>query len=182
MRSGRGLVLFALLAAVANVPAAERPLAVVPSMDLKRYTGLWYEVARLPNRFQSQCVGDVTATYQLGEDGQLAVINACRLADGNLDKAEGVARLASAEGPVSRLEVRFAPAWLGWLPLVWGDYWVIELAPDYSYSVVGTPSRNYFWILARSPQLDDKTYSAILVRASEKGFDTSRVQRTDHGR
>jgi apolipoprotein D and lipocalin family protein len=171
-----------LLVGMAHVLAAEPPLAVAPDIDLARYTGVWYEIARLPNRFQRQCVDNVTATYQLRDDGRLSVVNACRLIDGDMERAEGVARIASAEGPNTRLEVRFAPAWLGWLPLVWGDYWIIELAPDYSYSVVGTPSRKYLWILARSPRMDESIYSAILARAAGKGFDTSRVQLTAHNR
>lgn len=162
--------------------ASDRPLEVVPDVDLARYVGTWHEIARLPNRFQRQCVGDVTAKYALRDDGRLSVVNACRLADGSIERAEGVARVASSAGPNSKLEVRFAPVWLGWLPLVWGDYWILELASDYRYAVIGTPSRKYFWILARVSHLDEATYAAILVRAAEKGFDTSRVQRTDHGR
>lgn len=155
--------------------AEERPLDVVPEVDLERYAGVWYEVARLPNRFQEQCVGDVSATYRLREDGRFAVINACRVADGKIDQATGVARLASAGESRAKLEVRFAPDWLAWLPMVWGDYWVIELAPDYSYSVVGTPSRKYLWILARERQMPKRTIEGILQRAGQQGFDTTRI-------
>jgi apolipoprotein D and lipocalin family protein len=164
----------------ASVLASERPLEVVPGVDLARYVGTWHEIARLPNRFQRQCVGDVTAKYALRDDGRLSVVNACRLADGSVDQAEGVARLASSTGPNSKLEVRFAPAWLSWLPFVWGDYWIIELAPDYSYSVVGTPNRRYLWILARDRALDSATLSGILARLNRLGFDTTRMIQTDH--
>jgi len=155
--------------------AEECPLDVVPDVDFERYSGVWYEVARLPNRFQEQCVGEVSATYRLRGDGRFSVVNACRRVDGKFDQAEGVARLASPGESRSKLEVRFAPAWLAWLPMVWGDYWVIELAPDYSYSVVGTPSRTYLWILAREPQMPRRTIEAILQRAGQQGFDTTRM-------
>lgn len=170
------MLLFVAAAALASAGALE----VVPTVDLKRYTGVWYEVARLPNRFQRHCAGDVTATYDLRSDGRLSVINACRRADGSIDKAEGVARISSPDGPSSKLEVRFAPAWLGWLPMVWGDYWVIELSPDYSYSVVGTPNRKYLWILARDPRMDEPTLASIMRRAAERGFDATSVIRTIH--
>jgi len=181
MKTAPRLVLSALLLVGAGYALAkEPPLAVVSAVDLKRYSGMWYEVARLPNRFQQQCMADVTADYQLRDDGRLSVTNACRLADGSIDRAEGEARIASDQGSNAKLEVRFAPAWLGWLPLVWGDYWIIELAPDYSYSVVGTQSRKYFWVLARNPSLDEAALTAILLRASKRGFDTTAIVRTLH--
>jgi apolipoprotein D and lipocalin family protein len=155
-----------------------RPLTVVPSMEISRYTGKWYEIARLPNRFQNKCEGDVTATYSPLGNGQLKVLNECLQKNGQTTRAEGKARPASKTGPNSKLEVRFAPAWLGWLPQVWGDYWIIDLEPEYSYSVVGSPDRKYLWILSRSPQMDDEVYRRIVKRAGELGFDTSRMIRT----
>jgi apolipoprotein D and lipocalin family protein len=135
-------------------------------------------VARLPNRFQEKCVGEVTATYSLLEGDKIRVVNACGQKDGKLMMAEGKARLASANGPNSKLKVRFAPAWLSWLPAVWGDYWIIELAPDYSYSVVGTPDRKYLWILSRTPQMDAATYDQLLGQLAAKGFDVARLVKT----
>jgi apolipoprotein D and lipocalin family protein len=160
--------------------AADAPLQVVASVDIARYAGRWYEIARLPNRFQEQCVADVTATYRLRDDGRLDVVNECRLAGGDLERAAGVARRAAAGGPDAKLEVRFAPAWLGWLPFVWGDYWIVDLAGDYGYALVGTPDRKYLWILARRPQLDDATYARIVQLAAAQGFDVARLQRTRH--
>jgi apolipoprotein D and lipocalin family protein len=165
-----------------GVVAADRgrPLSVVPSIELARYVGAWYEIARFPNRFQQQCAGDVTAAYALLPEGQLQVVNACRTASGDLARAEGRARLANAGGPNTKLKVRFAPAWLGWLPFVWGDYWIIELAPDYSYAVIGEPSREYLWILARSPDMDTATYEQLTQRAAAQGFEVGRLIRTRH--
>jgi apolipoprotein D and lipocalin family protein len=95
-------------------------------------------------------------------------------------RVEGRARIADASGPNTKLEVRFVPAWLGWLPFVWGDYWIIELAPDYSYALVGAPSREYLWILARSPDTDAATFEQLKQRAAAQGFEVARLVRTRH--
>src|SRR5512138_2451909 len=89
-------------------------------IDLPRYMGVWYEIARLPNRFQKQCAGDVRATYSLRADGRVTVVNECRRADGSMARAVGEARRADPVAPASRLKVRFAPGFLSFLPFVWG--------------------------------------------------------------
>lgn len=150
----------------------------VPDLDLDRYAGRWYEIARLPNRFQRDCAGDVTATYELREDGRIDVINRCRKENGETMMATGIARLASDEGPASKLKVRFAPAFLGFLPFVWADYWVIDLAPDYSYAVVGHPNRDYLWILSRTHEIDDRLYEEIVARVAKQEFEVERLLRT----
>ena len=154
------------------------PLATVPRVDLVRYSGTWYEIARYPNRFQSQCAGDVTAQYSPRDDGTIEVINACRRADGTLDRALGTARVADP-ATNAQLEVRFAPAALAWLPLVWGDYYVIALAPDYRYALVGAPSRDYLWVLSRTPALAEADYAQLAEAARRAGFDPARLQRTN---
>jgi apolipoprotein D and lipocalin family protein len=153
-------------------------LQVVPVVDLSRYTGKWYEIARLPNKFQKDCAGEVIATYSLLEGGKLKVVNQCRKQNGRIEKAEGKARLANKNGSNSKLEVRFAPPWLSWLPFVWGDYWIIELAEDYSYSVVGTPDRKYLWILSRAPQMDEGTYKSLIEKAEGQGFNVAKLMKT----
>jgi len=150
----------------------------VPSIDINRYLGTWYEIARLPNRFQESCAGEVTATYSLYDDGDIRVVNRCRKESGELTEAEGRARRASDDGPNSKLKVRFAPAVLSFLPFVWGDYWVIDIAPDYSYAVVGEPRREYLWVLSRSPQMDPQVLGEILARARAQGYDLSRLLHT----
>jgi apolipoprotein D and lipocalin family protein len=168
----------ALVAATTLQPAAASspttpPVRTVPFVDLDRYVGHWYEIARFPNRFQSQCVGDVRATYARRSDGRLDVVNRCRVAEGETE-ARGVARIVD-ERTLSKLKVRFAPAWLSWLPVVWGDYWIIALAPDYSWVVVGAPGRDYLWILARAPQLDDDSIAVARAAARDNGFDADRL-------
>lgn len=157
-------------------------LEVVPSVDLARYAGKWYEIARLPNRFEEACRDNVTATYSPLAGGLLKVVNECRKKNGEPARAEGKARPASRTGPNSRLEVSFAPAWLSWLPLVWGDYWIIRLAPDYSYALVGAPSREYLWILSRTPEMDEATYRRLVEDAATQGFDTARLVRVAQSR
>lgn len=154
------------------------PLRVVPSVDLVRYCGTWYEIARLPNRFQKDCVGEVTATYTLSDDGTVRVVNRCRKADGEFTEAEGKARKKDPDGPSSKLEVRFAPAFLSIFPFVWGNYWIIDLAPDYSYAVIGEPSREYLWVLSRTPALGADVYAGILERIRSQGYDPSALVMT----
>ena len=120
------------------------PVRTVPAVNLDRYAGEWFEVARFPNRFQDQCTGEVRATYARRTDGRIDVTNRCRTAEG-VDDAKGVARVIDTQTS-AKLKVRFAPAYLSWLPSVWGDYWIIGLADDYGWAVVGSPDRKYLWI------------------------------------
>jgi len=154
------------------------PLPTQDWVDLARYAGRWYEIARLPNRFQEQCAGDVAATYTLRPDGRIGVVNECRKRDGRTARAAGVARRADEKGPAARLKVRFAPAVLSFLPFVWGDYWILELDREYGYAVVGDPSRKYLWILSRSPAMDAVTYESLVAAAGRLGFDTVRLVKT----
>jgi apolipoprotein D and lipocalin family protein len=149
----------------------------VSSLDLERYAGRWYEIAKFPNRFQARCRTETTAEYELLPDGQFRVTNRCRGADGQLIEVEGRARLADRNGPTSQLKVRFAPAILSWLPMVWGDYWVLDITTDYSAVLVGTPSREYLWVLARTPQPDDSIYQRLTATAAAQGFDVTRLAR-----
>jgi len=171
------------VAAVASLPLTAQinsssPLEVVPSIDLSRYVGTWYEIARLPNGFQKKCAGNVIATYTLMDDGTIKVVNRCRKEDGTTTEAEGKAKVSDESGPNTKLKVRFAPAILSFLPFVWGDYWIIELGAGYEYAVVGEPKREYMWILSRTPTMDEGLIQNILARTGEKGFDVSKVIRT----
>lgn len=156
-----------------------RAAAVTPiaRLDVPRYMGLWYEIARYPNRFQRDCAGFVTARYALLPDGSVQVINRCRRADGSIDEATGSARQVG--GPASAtLKVRFAPRWLSFLPFVWGDYWVIDLDPDYQLAAVSEPGRDFLWILARTPAPAPQAYAALLERLERQGFDPAKLQVT----
>jgi apolipoprotein D and lipocalin family protein len=166
-----------LFGATIALAAMQQPLRVVESVDLTRYAGKWYEVARLPNKFQNKCVADVVARYAVRPDGRIDVINQCRTADGRVSEARGIARKAGNKKDAV-LQVRFAPAILSFLPMVWGDYWIIGLGPDYTWAVVGEPSRKYLWVLSRSPEMSASSYDRALEIAGGNGFDVSKVIRT----
>jgi apolipoprotein D and lipocalin family protein len=113
------------------------------------------------------------------DDGEIKVVNRCRTQNGEMEEVEGRAKRAVADGPNTKLKVRFAPAFLSFLPFVWGDYWIIVLASDYSYAVIGEPARKYLWILSRTPGLEDQTYLSILDQVREKGYDLGGLIRTN---
>lgn len=156
---------------------AEAPLQTISRLDLPRYQGVWYELAKFPNWFQKKCVGETRAEYRAQDNGQIQVINRCRQADGETAEAIGTARLVGDAGS-PRLKVRFAPAWLAFIPAVWGDYWVIDLDPDYQLAAVSEPGRDYLWILSRTPQISPARYQALLARLAAQGLDISRLEVT----
>lgn len=164
----------------AGCATSNTSLPTQADVDLNKYAGTWYEQARLPNRFQKDCAGDVQADYELIADNTLRVINQCRATDGSTKLAEGEGRLAKASEPrdPSQLEVRFAPKWTSWLPMVWGDYWIVKLEGDYQYSLVGTPDRKYLWVLSRDKQADDATVTELLDHAKSLGFPVDQAIRT----
>lgn len=148
--------------------AAEVPPATVPHLDLSRYAGLWYETARIPNRFQSGCERNATARYVLRDDGLIDVTNRCLSANGKADSAQGVARVVDTRTN-ARLEVSFVEFW-GWRPF-WGDYWVLGLAGDYGWAVVGTPDRRYGWVLSRTPVMEGRAVDEVHTILRRNGYD-----------
>ena len=183
LSSGRSARAHAAAGPADGAPLMRAPLQVVAPVDLKRYAGLWYEQARLPNRFEALCTGPVTAEYTPLPDGTVTVRNLCTRADEKIDESIGLARSVAVAGQpgAGRLEVRFAPEWLGWLPLVWGDYWILKLDRDYQVALVGTPDREYLWVLSRVPQLGEGAISTELEYARTLGFDIDKVVRTGRG-
>jgi apolipoprotein D and lipocalin family protein len=145
-------------------------LPVVSHVDLKSYTGKWYEIAAFPQSFEKDCYC-TTAEYNIKED-YIEVINTCRKngIEGKINQARGKAFVQNNPSN-AKLSVQF----------FWpfrGDYWIIELADDYSYSVVGDPSREYLWILARTPKMSDETYNMLLEKIKTKGFEINKLKRT----
>ena len=165
-----GLVLLAAFITPAQVAMAQNGPGTVPEtvphVDLERYMGLWHEFARLPNRFQSQCVGNTTAEYTLLDDGRVEVINRCETSDG-IDEAKGVARVVD-DAMNAKLEVSFVQ-FLG-LQLFWGDYWIIGLGEDYEYAVVGTPDRKYGWLLVRDPNVSEDLRDEMFFTLESRGY------------
>ena len=166
---------FASLSPAQNVPGG--PVPTVAAVDLKRYSGKWYEIARYPNRFQKQCVGNTTANYSIKPDGRLEVLNECLTKNGTIDSAKGEAKVVN-NSKNTKLKVRFAPSFLAPFGFVWGDYWVVDLGPKYEYSVVSDPKREYLWILSRTPELPEPIYQNLLRRVETLGFNPGKLEKT----
>lgn len=150
-----------------NLPA----LNTVPKVELEKYLGLWYEIARIENTFQKECVA-TTALYEKIDDEYIKVTNKCRkkTVDGEEKTAVGKAWVVDTSTN-AKLQVSF----------FWpfrGDYWVIDLAPDYKWAVVGEPGREYLWILSREPKMDNALYDEIIERIKNQRYDTSIIMRT----
>jgi apolipoprotein D and lipocalin family protein len=163
----------------ADNPPPLPPLTTISALDVPRYMGTWYEIAKFPAWFQKKCVADTRAEYSLLPGGKVQVINLCRQENGQMKEAVGSARQIG-EKTSSMLEVRFAPALLSFIPAVWGDYWVIDLDRDYQLVAVSEPQREYLWILSRTAKVDSAAYDALLERLTRKGFDLQRLERTVH--
>jgi apolipoprotein D and lipocalin family protein len=164
-------MLIMLFCACATAGPPQTPLEVVPQVDLVRYMGTWFEIASFPQRFQKGCT-DSRADYQVRRDGKVEVLNSC-WRDGKVDTAQGKAWVADTASN-AKLKVSF----------LWpfrGDYWIIELGKDYEYAVVSAPSRQYLWILARQPKMEEGVYADIVGRLKERGFDLTKLVRTAHG-
>lgn len=150
-----------------------QPITTNGPVDLDRYAGLWYEIARFPNSFEEGCVG-VTADYTPNPDGTVTVLNTCieGTFDGEVSTAEGVSTSTNADN--DRLEVTFVP----WLPFAKGDYWILDLTPDYSVVVIGSPKGSTGWILARTPQLGAASLEAAKAVLTRNGYDTALLYMT----
>lgn len=168
-----------LLFAISGLATAQKPgeLLAVKALDIDRYAGRWFEIAKYPNKFQKQCASDTTATYTNKTDGKIEVLNECTKADGTREAAKAEGKIADKSNN-AKLKVRFAPGFLSFLPFVWANYWVIDLGPDYEYAVVGEPKREYLWILSRKPQMNDADYQGIVRQIQQMGYAPERLVRT----
>jgi len=152
--------------------AGIQPVRTVDKVDLGRYMGKWFEIAAFPQKFQKGC-HCTTAEYEMTDKGYVRVINICRKGgpDGKLSRAKGKAFVVKGSGN-AKLKVQF----------FWpfrGNYWIIDLAEDYTYAVVGDPSRKYLWILSRTPAMDPALYDEIVRRIEVQGFDTTKLVKAD---
>lgn len=147
--------------------------SVVANVDINRYQGKWYEIARLPNPFERK-LKCITATYTLRDDGRISVLNQGNyISDpGKTSSADGVAWIPDKKSP-GKLKVRF------FWPFS-GDYWIMELDKDYRYVLVGDPALKYLWILARENSLDDNIYRMLLQKAKDNGYDVSSIIKVAH--
>ena len=166
-----------LLAGCHGMAPETSPPSTVARVDLERYTGRWYEIAKIPHPFQRQCVADTTAQYSRNPDGTIAVVNRCRKVDGTFDEARAIARVTDAVSN-AKLEVSFFSI-LGWRP-VWGNYWILALGHDYDYAIVGEGTRRYGWILSRTPTLPDTTRAQLDQRLRTLGYAPEQFENSAH--
>ncbi len=175
------VLLTLMLGALAVNAWAQDVMTTVPSLNVQRYMGTWYEVAKLPNPFQKNCVSHTVANYEALPDGTIRVTNRCTEADGKIKVAVGeVRQIGNSTSP--KLEVRFAPAWLSFLPFVWGNYWVIDLDPDYQLAAVSEPRGELLWILSRTPTPNNSAFGPLLERLAKRGFDLKKIEPTRQGK
>ncbi len=159
----------AILLLAAGCNSVYPPLEVVHYVDLERYTGRWFEIARYPHSFERDCAG-VTADYSLRDDGRIEVINTCF--ESSLDGPERLIRgSARVADPTTNAKLKVTFFW----PFE-GDYWIIDLDNEYEYAVVGAPNRRFLWILSRTPTMDGETYEAILDRLAAQDYDTQPLE------
>lgn len=158
-----------MLSLVAALALAAAPTTV--QLDLQRFLGTWYELARFDVFYERGCVG-VTATYSLKEDGELDVLNRCLKdsLDGEEKLITGKAWVPDPKAP-GKLKVQF------FWPFS-GDYWVLAVAPDYSWAVVGNKKRTAAWLFSRTPKVDDGLYASLVAKLTEQGYDPAKLQRT----
>lgn len=154
-------------------------LGTVASIDLPRYLGTWYEIVRLPMRFEPADYTDITADYSMQDDGKVRVVN--RATDGKGEPQQSVGEATPIDASNSRLEVTFLPEGLRWIPFTKGDYWIIKIDDTYTTALVGSPDRKYLWLLARQPQVDAATTQAFLDHARAQGFDLGELIHTPQG-
>ena len=153
--------------------------ATVPSIDLSRYLGVWYEIARLPMRHEKPDFTDITATYTLNDDGNVRVRNRALDGDGELEESIGEAVPVEGSGN-AKLQVTFLPEGLRWIPFTKGDYWVLRVDAAYRTALVGDPDRQYLWLLHRDPAIERAVRDDFLVTARDQGYDLSALIDTPH--
>lgn len=151
------------------VTSQAKSVETVEAVDLVRYQGQWFEIASIPQSFQKKCLANVTADYKILPDQLVEVLNSCDTSSGR-DVAEGRAKIVDTETN-AKLKVTFVKLFK-WVFAFGGDYWIIDLEPNYNYVVVGHPTREYGWILSRQPSLSMQDLVSISERLKEQGYNT----------
>ena len=170
MTVGAVLLMLMMTEGIASAQSTTRPLQTVQAVDLNRYSGTWYEIARYANRFQRDCHSDTKAEYTVRKDGKVQVVNSCRQKDGKTKTARGTAKVADKKTNAKLRVTFFWP--------FYGDYWVMGLSPDYRYAIIGEPKRKYLWILSRTPEMDGTTYQEVVEQIRAAGYDPGKLIKT----
>lgn len=149
--------------------AKQDVVVAIPHLDLSRYLGKWFEICRLPLKWEDETATDITARYALTDASKIEVDNRCFNAEGTPTRAVGEATPVNNSN--SKLKVTFLPKFVRWVPFTDGDYWVLKLDPEYTVSLVGTPDHKYLWVLARLPEVQAETIQEYFDEARRQGFD-----------
>ena len=169
---------------VVAAATAAPPVRPVPRLDVQRYAGTWFEIARLPNPLQERCVGDATATYTPLDGRSVQLVQRCRESGDRWAVTVGEAVAEEGDGSGARFQLSYVPGWLRWWPQARDRHWVVLLDDDYRFAVVGDPARHSLWILARTPSLDRGTYAGIVDMLRARQYPVDRLvatpQRADH--
>lgn len=175
----KAILITILLASCSTLNARDLPLDTVEYVELDRYLGKWYEIARFDQKFQKDCTA-VTANYSLRKNGEIEVLNTCRklTPTGKLKTAKARAWITDKETN-AKLKVQFFLRSLR-IPFFAGNYWILELGDNYEYAIVGDPSREYLWFLSRTEKIESDVYEYLIKRAEEMKFDTSKLIKTIH--
>ena len=171
-------VIAAIVVIAYGVAIAPPPVRSADKLDLRRYAGTWYELARVPNKLETNCSADVTATYRVLGDGSMSLVTRC------VDNAErvnvAVAQAQSLPGAPAQMRLSYLPSWLDWWPLSHDEHWVVMVDNDYRYAVVSDPSRESLSILSRTPMIEPRTYDSIVSRLREQRYPVERLVPTEH--
>lgn len=172
------LLCFSTFAAAQKKTSGGAPdLMAVSNVDLQKYAGKWYEIARYPGKFQKKCAGNTTAIYSVKPDGKLGVVNQCVTKDGAIGQAAGELKVADMNSN-AKFEMSFAPQSKSFVSGDWKNYWIVDLDENYQYAAVADPKRENLWILSRTPELKDAVYQNILRRVEKLGFKPGKLAKT----
>lgn len=165
---------FVCLMIVGSIALAKKPeVPTAPHVDLEKYLGKWYEVASIPQSFQRKCVGNTSAEYSTAEDNLIKVLNSCDTESGDRKIAEGRAKVTDQDHN-SKLKVTFVKL-IKWIFALGGNYWILDVAPNYSHALIGDPSLKYAWILSRTPSLDKSVFIEAEAKYRSLGYDTCKI-------
>jgi apolipoprotein D and lipocalin family protein len=165
----RSLLLTSLFVAALPATSATLPNQPIDKLDLARYSGQWHEIAHLPMYFERKCSDTVIAVYTPETDGTIRAHYSCHTKAGKIDTVNATAK-AARDPPDGAFKVRFVPGWLAWLPKTQGDYWVIDLATDYRWALIGGPSGKHLWIMSRDADMDSTLFEKIKDSARQRGY------------
>lgn len=166
-------LLFSSLFSFLLLAESAQKIRPVSFVDLKRYTGTWYEIARLPNATETNCMR-ITTEYTLKQNGLLSILSRCTKENGYARESQGKVRINNSPSN-SMMSTNFVPHWLSWTGIGWEDYWIIDIDKNYQFAVISDPNKDYLWILSRKESIDKTIYEKIIDKLKNQHFDLSHL-------